>query len=47
MPNISGIIDPLDIDDDGDMDLIITTGWDVVNLPGNISSFITNLWLNE
>jgi len=47
LPNISGIIDPLDVDDDGDMDLIITTGWDVVNLPGNIASFITNLWLNE
>ena len=47
LPSVSGIIDPSDVDDDGDMDLIITTGWDGVNLPGNIFSFTTSLWLNQ
>ena len=47
LPNVSGIADPFDVDGDGDMDMIITTGWDVVYLPGSIASFTTNLWLNE
>ena len=47
LPNVSGIIDPSDVDGDGDLEVIITTGWDVVNLPGSIASFTTRLWLNE
>ena len=47
LPNVSGIIDPSDVDGDGDLDAIITTGWDVGILPGSIASFTTSLWLND
>ena len=46
LPNISGIIDPLDIGD-GDMGMIVTTALDVVNLSESIKSFATHLWLNQ
>ena len=47
LPNVSGIIDPSDVDGDGDIDVIITTGWDTVNATPNIASFSISLWLNE
>ena len=46
LPNISGIIDPLDIGD-GDIGMIVITVLDVVNVSESIKSFATDLWLNQ
>jgi hypothetical protein len=47
LPNMSGIFDFADIDNDGDMDVVTTTGWDTAASTPDFVSFITNLWINE
>ena len=47
LPAITGTMEPADVDKDGDMDIILTTGWDDIKLPENVSSIPFRLWLNN
>ncbi len=46
VPNISGIMYPLDVGD-RDMDVIVATGLLFVNFPKSITIFATNFCLNQ
>lgn len=47
LPTITGTIEPFDVDRDGDMDVILTTGWDDIKSQDNASSLPIRLWLNN